>query len=104
MDESTPVNVVEVLRILRKRAWLIIGCVVVAGAITFVVARHEQKQYTAQATLLFRSTELDQETAGLPTSGPANPQGEVDTALKLATLGRVARTAASAVGGDLTPA
>jgi len=75
--------------------------IVTAGA-AFAVSKHERKQYTASASVLFNDTQLDQVAAGLPTTATANPQADTDTNLKLAELPRIAAATASIVGRGLT--
>ncbi len=101
-SESTNLDVIQLLRILRRRAPVILLCVVLTGVAAFAASKHQRKEYTASAGLYFRSAAQDQEAAGLQVIAPANPQPETDTNLKLATLPSIAERTATAVGRGLT--
>lgn len=103
-SKLTNLDVKQLVRTLLRRAPLIVLCVVLAGAASFAASKQQRKEYTANASLYFRSAAQDQEAAGLQPVASLNPQSDTDTNLKLATLPRIAVQTAIAVGHGLTPA
>jgi capsular polysaccharide biosynthesis protein len=95
-------DLIGTLRVLRQRAPLIAMCVLLSGGAAFALSKSQRKQYTAAAQILFRSTQLDQQAAGLQVVSQTNPQPQTDTNLKLATLPRVAAQTAAELGHGLT--
>jgi capsular exopolysaccharide synthesis family protein len=94
-------DLVGMLRVLRRRAPLIAMCVLLTAGAAFFLSKAQHKQYTATAQVLFRNAQLDQQAAGLQVVNQSNPQPETDTNLRLATLPRVAAETAAALGHGL---
>lgn len=95
-------DLVGTLRVLRQRALLIAICVLLTGGAAFALSQSQHKEYTAAAQVLFRSTQLDQQAAGLQVVSQTNPQPQTDTNLRLATLPRIAAQTAAELGHGLT--
>ena len=96
------VDLIRIAQLLRRRAALIVMCVLVTGGAAFVLSQAQRKQYTATAQILFRNAQVDQQAAGLQVVNQTNPQPQTDTDLKLATLPRVAGQTAEALDHGLT--
>jgi capsular exopolysaccharide synthesis family protein len=96
-EDGTGQNDLEkVLVVLRRRAWLIILCVVVAGGAAFGFSKLQQKEYSASASLLFRNPGFAEDLFGTSAPGFSNdPTREAATNEKLVGLavvgGRAAR-------------
>jgi capsular exopolysaccharide synthesis family protein len=88
------------LRLLRERGWVIAVCLllVMGSAAAFSLSR--QKQYTAQASLLFRDSQLGPGILGLlGSSGTTDPARESETNVKLVQSPAVAARVAHDLGG-----
>jgi succinoglycan biosynthesis transport protein ExoP len=94
----------QVLQVVRRRGLLVLLCFGVAAVAAFAVSKHERKQYTAAASILFRNEQLDQQAAGLSSAPVSNPQAQTDTNIKLASLPSIAGATASALGHGQTVA
>jgi len=103
-QDSTDLDLAYALRVLRRRGFVAILCMLLAGGAAFLVSKHQRKQYTTSASILYRSVLNDQQAAGLPPVGPTDPQAETDTNLKLATLPRIAAETAAKLGRGTTAA
>ncbi len=105
-NDTTRLNLdlVQVLRVVRRRAPLVLLCLLLTAAAAFLVSESQHKTYTAASSVLFRNTQLDQQAAGLPAVGYVDPKPQTDTNLRLASLPRIATATANAVGHGLTAA
>ncbi len=101
--ETTSRDVSNALRVARRRAWLVVFCVVLGAGAAFAYSKAKQKEYTSSAEVYFRNAQLDQEAAGLQVVNNLDPQSQTDTNLRLATLPLVAANTSSAVGHEVTP-
>jgi tyrosine-protein kinase len=101
--DSSPLDLVGAIKVLRRRLPSIALCVVIAAGAAFGLSMHEHPKYTATAQILFRNAQLDQQAAGLQVVSQVNPQPQSDTNLRLASLPRVAAETASALGGGVRP-
>jgi succinoglycan biosynthesis transport protein ExoP len=84
------------LRLLRERSWVIAACLILVTGSAAAFSFSRQKQYTAQASLLFRDSQLGAGILGLlGSSGATDPARESETNVKLvespAVAARVAR-------------
>jgi capsular exopolysaccharide synthesis family protein len=96
-------NLVELRDILRRRGPWVLVCVVLAAGAVFAFSKHQTKQYTATASLVFNSNQLNLQAAGLQAvsnGGSQLPQQQ--TNLKLVQLGDMAEKTASRLGRGLT--
>src|SRR4051794_2211216 len=84
------------VRLLQERAWVIAICLILVMGSAAAFSYSRQKQYTAQASLLFRDSQLGPGILGLlGSSGQTDPARESETNVKLvqspAVAARVAR-------------
>jgi polysaccharide biosynthesis transport protein len=99
MDEHSPnLDFARLLRVIRRRAPVVVVCALVAAAAAFGFAKAQRRQYTATASILYQNQQVQQEAAGLSAAPTENPQTEADTNLKLVTLPRVIDATAAALG------
>jgi polysaccharide biosynthesis transport protein len=98
-SEQTSVGLEQVLGILRRRAPLIVLCLVLAAAAAYGYAKRQTKEYTATAAVTFSNDELSKQIAGLATS--ISNAAEEESNLELVRLGSTARVA-QLVGRGLT--
>jgi capsular exopolysaccharide synthesis family protein len=89
-----------VLRALWRRLPVIIGCVLLTGAIALVVSLAQSKEYSASASLLFRNPGYAEDLFGT-TAAPTNasPTREAATNEKLVGLKVVAQRTAAVLPG-----
>src|SRR3954454_9400082 len=94
MDDHTDrrsENLRGALHVLRRRAGIIILCLLATPAAAFAVSESQAKQYTATASLLFRDPGFDQKLFGSQVLQPSqDPSREAATNLKLVSLDTVA--------------
>ncbi len=103
--ESNRADLGGLLRILRRRAILIVVAVVVALGAAWVFSNSQKKQYTGTAVLLFRPLFLDAQLAGLPLTLPnSDPTVEAATDVGLIALPQVRARAARTLGPPYTVA
>ena len=102
-NDTTSRDLSNAFRVARRRAWIVVLCVVLGAALAFAYSKTKQKEYTATAQVYFRNAQLDQEAAGLPVVNNVDPQSQTDTNLRLATLPRVAADTSAVVGHGVTP-
>ncbi len=83
------------LRALRRRAGLIIACLILTPAAAYAFSVSQQKQYSTSASLLFRDPGFDQKLFGSTLLPPSqDPNREAATNVRLVSLEAVAaRTA-----------
>jgi tyrosine-protein kinase len=91
-------NLERLLGVLRRRAPLIVLCLVVAAGAAFAFSRHQTKKYTATASLVFNNNQLSQQVAGLQPVSTSNQQAQQNTNLKLVELGDMAAKTAGPLG------
>jgi polysaccharide biosynthesis transport protein len=91
-----------VLAILRRRAWVIVVCIVAVAGLAFALSKAQTKEYTATANLLFRDSAVAEQAAGVPTAPNVDPQRETDTNVALVELGTVADRAAANLHAGLS--
>jgi succinoglycan biosynthesis transport protein ExoP len=100
--EQTSQSLEQVLGILKRRAPVILLCVVIAAGAAFAFAKHQTKQYTATASLVFNNNQLGQQVAGLQAIGSSNQLAQQNTNLKLVQIGDMAAKTANLLGQGLT--
>jgi capsular exopolysaccharide synthesis family protein len=100
--EQTNLSIEQFLGVLRRRAgWILLSFVLVAAA-AYGFSKHQTKQYTATASLVFNNQQLGQQVAGLPVANGSNQQALQNTNLKLVQLGDMAEKTAGLLGQGLT--
>lgn len=92
------------LGILRRRAPLIALCVVIVAAAAYGFSKRETKEYTATASLVFNTSPLSQQIAGLPSAGVSSSDllSQEASNVELVRSGGVAAKTASLLGHGLT--
>jgi capsular exopolysaccharide synthesis family protein len=85
-----------------RRASLIATCAFVAAAAALAFSLIQTKEYTAEASLLFRDPGFDQQLFGSAGSPSPDPTREAATNIKLVSLQAVADRTAAALGNGLT--
>lgn len=92
----------QLLSALRRRGPWIVVCLVLAAGAAYAFSKHQTRQYTATATLVFNNNQLSQQVAGLPVASSNEQQARQNTNLKLVQLGDMAEKTAASLGGGLT--
>ena len=89
------------LRVVRRRAWLIVMFLAVTTVAAFGFSATRTKEYTATAALLFKDESVAQQASGDPIISNNDPQGTRNTNLLLVQLsnGVAQRTAAQLRAG-----
>ncbi len=90
----------RILRLLRRRWYVIVICAVVAPAIAYYISAQKPKQYQSTAKLLFRESST---AASLTDAALTNPDRVAATNGDLLQLPEVAQRTSQALGGELTP-
>jgi succinoglycan biosynthesis transport protein ExoP len=98
-------GLVEVLAMMRRRAWVVGLSVLLVIAAALLFSLLAEKQYTASASLLVRQEQLSGQVFGDETPFEvSDPQRELETNLRLLQLEAVAAQAAQRIGGGVTQA
>lgn len=100
--EQVNLSLEQVMGVLRRRALLIVLCVILAAGGAYGYSKHQTKQYTATASLVFNNNQLGQQLAGLPATSSNNQQAQQNTNLKLVQIGDMAAKTAARLGHGLT--
>ena len=100
---SERIDLHEVFRLLRRDWALITACVVLLGAAFVAMALSQPKQYSAEASLLFRDPAFDQKLFGSTFFGrSADPDREAATNVALVGLEQIAERTAARGDIDVT--
>lgn len=97
-DEKREVDLRDPLRVLRRRAPLVVLSFLVAGGSALALSLLQTPKYTAEASLLFRDPGFDQSFFGVTVFQAQTPEREAATNLELVSLGAVADRAAKRLG------
>jgi succinoglycan biosynthesis transport protein ExoP len=100
--EQVNVGLEQILGVLRRRAFVIVLCAVLAAGSAYGFSKRQTKQYTATASLVFNNSQLGQQLAGLQAAGTSNQQAQQNTNLKLVQIGDMAAKTAILLGQGLT--
>jgi succinoglycan biosynthesis transport protein ExoP len=100
--EQTDLSVEQALGVLRRRAPWILLCFVLVAGVAYGYSKHQTKKYTATASLIFNSNQLNQQVAGLPVVSSSSQQAQQNTNLKLVQVGDMAAKTAGQLGQGLT--
>lgn len=84
----------QVLRIVRRRKWVFLQALVAVPLLAFLLSISQEKEYTAEATLLFRQAPVLEETSSV-----IDPTREAATNGELVSLPVVAERAAEELDG-----
>jgi capsular exopolysaccharide synthesis family protein len=99
---QTNLNFEQVLEVLRRRGLVIVLCAVLAAGSAYGFSKHQTKQYTAAASLVFNNSQQGQQLAGLPTASSSSQQAQQNTNLKLVQQGDMAEKTARLLRRGLT--
>src|SRR5436190_2579718 len=92
----------RVLRTLRRRAWLIFLCGVIAAGAAVAFSLTQEKKYTAEASLLFRDPGIDKNPFQSNAADTTDAQRQAATNLRLVSLPDVAERTSKRLGGHPT--
>jgi capsular exopolysaccharide synthesis family protein len=95
-------SVDRVLAVIRRRGPIVLACMLIAGGSAFAFARHEPKQFTATASLLFSNNANVAVVTGLNVASGFT-QSQQDTNVKLVGLGDIASKTAAALHNGWGP-
>jgi capsular exopolysaccharide synthesis family protein len=100
-DQQAP-GVVQALRVLRERWWVIVLAALVCTGTALAFSLSAEKEYTATSKLLFRESNLPEQVGG--SSGPTDvdPEGTKATNVLLVTTRQVADAVRRATGVKLS--
>jgi capsular exopolysaccharide synthesis family protein len=101
-DGGTAHRPLQLLVVLRRRAWILLACIIIAGVAAYLDARHDHKRYSATASLLFQQSEISEELFGFSPSVAQDPTTQQATDLTLASEPILALDTAHAVGHGFT--
>ncbi len=101
-DRTQALGLERALSILRRRAPLIVLCLLLAAGSAFAFSKHQTKRYTAIASLVFDNNGLNQQVAGLAAVNNNTQQSQQSTNVKLVELGDMANQTATLLGRGLT--
>ncbi len=102
-QDSEGLNFEQALGALRRRAPLILLCLVLAAGAAFGLSKRQTKKYTATASVVFVSNSLTQQIAGLSTSGGSSSAlGQQVSDVELTRAGDTVARTASLLGHGLT--
>lgn len=98
-------SLTEVLATLRRRAWVIVACMLLVVAAAVVFSLFAEKQYTATSSLLARQESLSGDVFNDQAAfDVTDPERELQTNLRLLQLDEVRDRAAQLIGGGITAA
>lgn len=102
-QDSEALDLKQTLGVLRRRGPIVALCVVVVAGAAFAFSKHQTKKYTATSSLLFNSSGLTNEIAGLPAnSNGVSLLAQQASDLELVKHGDMAAKTASLLGHRLT--
>src|SRR5271165_424780 len=90
------------LGILRRRALLVVLCMLLVGGSALVFSKSRTKHYTATASLVFDNNQLNQQVAGLSVANNNSQQSQESTNVKLVELGETSIRTAKLLGAGLS--
>jgi capsular exopolysaccharide synthesis family protein len=103
-NQTSSVDLKQVVSLLRRQAWVILACCGFAAGAALGLSSQQQKQFTAQAALLFTEPDAGQNLLSLGTAPQANATRLAQTNLELVSLPVIASDTAMRLGGGTTTA
>src|ERR1039458_3971148 len=73
-DSEQTLDLEQIIAILRRRAPIIVLCLVLVAGSAFVFSKHQTKKYTATSSLVFNNAQISQQVAGLQAAGGSEPK------------------------------
>lgn len=102
-QDSEALDLKQTLGVLRRRGPIVALCIVVVAGAAFAFSKHQTKKYTATSSLLFNSSGLTNEIAGLPAnSNGVSLLAQQASDLELVKNGDMAAKTARLLGHRLT--
>jgi succinoglycan biosynthesis transport protein ExoP len=101
-QDSEGPNLERALGVLRRRALLIVLCLLLAAGAAYGLSKQQAKKYTATASLVFNNNQTNQQAAGLQAVSINNQVAQQNTNVKLVQLGNMAAKTAAKLDGGLT--
>lgn len=102
MQSSDTLSLGQALGILRRRALLVVFCVLVVAAAAYAFSKHETKKYSASASLIFSNNPLSEQIAGLAAVNSGSVLAQQASNVESVRLGDMAAKTALLLGGGLT--
>jgi capsular exopolysaccharide synthesis family protein len=99
--EQSNMSIEQVLGVLRRRAPLIVLCVLLAAGVAYGLSKRQASKYTATGAVVFSNNPLSQQIVGLPVVS-SNPLTQEETDVELVKLGDMAVKTAQKLGRGLT--
>lgn len=97
-QESETLDFAQALRIVRRRALLVVFCALLVAAAAFGYSKLQTKEYTATAALVFHNTPLSQQVAGITPSSTSSQLAQQNSNVQLVGLGDMAAKTAKRLG------
>jgi len=97
-QDSDALDFAQALRVIRRRALLVLFCAIVVAAAAFGFSKLQTKEYTATASLIFRNTPLSQQVAGISPTGTTSQLAQQTSNVELVGLGDMAALTARRLG------
>lgn len=88
----------RVIAVLRRRAWLLIPCIVLGTAVAYLVSHRQEKRYSATAAVLFQQAQLSQQLFGFGAATYQDPTTQSATNITLVSQPIIAVNTAHALG------
>jgi succinoglycan biosynthesis transport protein ExoP len=101
-DHEQALDLEQLLAILRRRAPIILLCLIVVTAGAFAFSKTQTKKYTATASLVFNNAQISQQVAGLQAVNTNEAKAQQSTNTKLLEIGSTAAETAQRLAGGLT--
>jgi capsular exopolysaccharide synthesis family protein len=96
-DPAQPPAIRRFLGIARRNRWTLLICFIAVPVAALLYSLQQTKQYTATASLVFRSSGIESSLFELPSSVNPNPQRETQTNLQLVSVQQVAQRTVNAL-------
>jgi capsular exopolysaccharide synthesis family protein len=101
-EHQRTVDFQQIFAVARRRAPVIVLCVVLVGGAVFGLSKSQTKEYTATASLVFNNAEIGQQVAGLQAVNTNEAKIQQTTDVELVELGDMAAGTAKRLGTGLT--
>jgi polysaccharide biosynthesis transport protein len=102
LDQPEAAGLLDYIRVIRARAWIIVAIVVIAVAVSVGVTINLTPQYKAYARLLYQKNNLDQALFGSQVFSGDSQDREVQTGAALVKLESVAQSVATQLKTSLS--
>jgi capsular exopolysaccharide synthesis family protein len=103
-NQTTGVDLRQVLSILRRQAWVIVACCAIAVGAAIGLSLREQKKYTSTAALLFNTPNAGQALLSVGVAPQSNADRDAQTSLELVVLPVITQKTSTALKGAVSAA